>query len=186
MAKYKFGKRSLDRLKGVHPVIVEAFEAALAHEDCPHDIGIPQDGGLRSTEDQQRLFAQGRSVGRKKLPIITWVDGVNKKSNHQAKEDGYGYAVDIYIYKNSTAYWNRQWLTEFARHLQEVAKEKFGLNISWGGDWERRDMPHFEYKGGILPAPKKKETAKVKKAPTPKKPVAAKKVTAKSKTSSKK
>lgn len=191
MAKYKFGKRSMDRLKGVHPTIVLAFEKALAHKDCPHDVGIPQLGGLRTVEDQQELFAQGRSVGRKKLPIVTWVDGINKKSNHQAKEDGFGYAVDVYIYEHETksASWDITKLTEFARHLQKVAKEEVGIEISWGGDWERKDRPHFEYILGILPIveieveaePKEKEPAKepVKKQATKRKAPAKKKATSK-------
>ena len=107
---YKFGKRSLERLEGVHPTIVKAFSLALADKNCPHDVGIPQLGGLRTVAYQQWLFAQGRSDGFKKKPIVTLVDGVNKKSNHQAKEDGFGYAVDVYIFKDGKAHWNKLWL----------------------------------------------------------------------------
>ena len=60
MAKYKFGKRSLDRLKGVHPVIVEAFEAALAHEDCPHDIGfLKTEGFVLQRNNRDYLIKDG-------------------------------------------------------------------------------------------------------------------------------
>ena len=179
MAKFKFGKRSLDRLKGVHELIVKAFVLALADKECPHDVGIPQLGGLRTVEDQQKLFAQGRTVGQRKLPVVTWVDGVNKKSNHQAKEDGFGYAVDVYIYDHETksASWDKVKLTEFARHLQKVAKRELNVDIAWGGDWVRKDRPHFEVLT-LLPKPEK--TTKTTKAKTPaKKKAPAKKAPAK-------
>jgi len=172
---YKFGKRSLERLEGVHPTIVKAFSLALADKNCPHDVGIPQLGGLRTVADQQGLFAQGRSDGFKKKPIVTWVDGVNKKSNHQAKEDGFGYAVDVYIFKDGKAHWNRLWLEEFARHVQKVAKEKLDLTISWGGDWKRKDRPHFEVLTGILPSPVKKAKEVLEKKPVVKKTTVKKK-----------
>jgi len=141
---YKLGNRSLERLEGVTPILVDSLSAALAHPDCPHDVGIPQLGGLRSVEDQQGLFAIGRTVDVKKRSIITKVDGVNNKSNHQAREDGYGYAIDIYNYEDGKANWDKFKLEVFARHWQKVAKEEFDLDLKWGGDWKWKDRPHFE------------------------------------------
>ncbi len=56
-------------------------------------LGYPMfitDGG-RTAEKQAELFAQGRTKpGR----IVTWVDGVVRKSNHQQATDGFYHAVD--------------------------------------------------------------------------------------------
>lgn len=170
---YVLSNTSKDRLKGVLPIMVAAFDAAIQHPDCPEDFGIPANGGLRTTEEQQALFAQGRS---KPGMIVTKTDGIVRKSNHQAKKTGYGHAIDIYIYdhKTKSAVWDKKRLGTVARHIQKVALEKFNLKVSWGGDWESfRDYPHFEvltlpdnwtdFNAVVAkPAPKKATTPKTK------------------------
>lgn len=146
---YALSTRSKDRLKGVLPIMVAAFDAAIKHPECPFDFGIPSNGGLRTTEEQQALFAQGRSVGRKVLPIVTNADGVVNKSNHQKKSTGFGHAIDIYIFNGETkeAEWDKAKLTAVARHIQKVALEVFKLKVEWAGDWKTfKELPHFEVK----------------------------------------
>jgi len=149
---YNLSQRSLDRLKGVHPFIIEVVTKGIVYS--PYDFGIPEDGGLRTTERQQQLFSIGRTteVGTRKP--ITFTDGVNKKSNHQAKEDGLGYAFDIYIFDKGKADWNVEKLELVATHLKTVASNiseqnpKYkNLRLIWGGNWVKfPDLPHFEIK----------------------------------------
>jgi peptidoglycan L-alanyl-D-glutamate endopeptidase CwlK len=137
---YKLSNRSISRLDGVHPVLIAIFTEAI--KTSPYDYGIPQFGGCRTAEDQNMLYQRGRELPGS---IVTNVDGYIKKSNHQPKEDGLGHAVDIYAYVNGKASWNREYLTAIARHIQKVAKEKFDVDLTWGGDWSRfKDMPHFQ------------------------------------------
>ena len=42
--------------------------------------------GVRTTKRQQEHYAKGRTKPGK---IVTHADGVRKKSDHQAKDDGY-------------------------------------------------------------------------------------------------
>lgn len=77
--KYKYSKSSLEKLIGVYPKMVDfAFELAQCI-DCRLVYGV------RTDEEQNKLFKRGRSPK----------DGYKKKSSHQKKEDGYGYALDI-------------------------------------------------------------------------------------------
>lgn len=141
---YKLSKRSIERLEGVAPDMVEVIKDAITNS--PYDFGIPQYGGLRTTEDQQELYAKGRTDFSTHQKPVTYVDGINKKSNHQARQDGYGHAFDIYIYDHETkrASWNIDKLTEVANHIKKVAA-RHGIVISWGGDWKSfKDYPHFE------------------------------------------
>jgi len=132
MAKYKLSKRSEARLIGIEPVLIDIIKEALADENCPHDFGIPREGGLRSAEDQHILFLKGASK----------CDGYEKKSYHQT-----GKAFDIFGYVNGKATWNVLILTDIARHIQAVAKNKFNVKLYWGGDWRSfKDLPHFEIK----------------------------------------
>ena len=133
------GKRSLTTLIGVHPDLVKVMREAI--KDTPIDFTIT-DGG-RTTEMQKALYAKGRtSPGGK----VTNADGVIKKSNHQAKSDGYYHAVDLYPYINGKIDFNDEHgkLNVIAAHIKFIAR-KLGVKIGWGGDWKGSwDKPHFE------------------------------------------
>jgi peptidoglycan L-alanyl-D-glutamate endopeptidase CwlK len=100
--------------------------------------------GVRTTEEQQSLYAQGRT---KPGGIVTNADGVKKKSNHQAKADGYGHAVDLYPYFNKSVQVNAtNELNVIAAHILATAR-CMGIAVEWGGNWKSLpDMPHFEIK----------------------------------------
>jgi peptidoglycan LD-endopeptidase CwlK len=129
--------RSLERLKGVNPILIDILIES--QYNSPHRFEIPRDGGLRTTERQQELYSYGRTDKSRK--IITYTDGVIKKSEHQK-----GTAFDIFILlPNGKASWDKLLLTEVARHIQKVAKEKFNVDLTWGGDWTKfKDLPHFQ------------------------------------------
>lgn len=125
---FKFSKRSLDNLKGVHPLMIKLMKTAIVN--APIDFVITE--GVRTTERQQELFKQGKSK----------CDGIKNKSKHQKKADGYGYAVDLYPlpiqYKNTKPY------IILSEHIKKVAK-KLGIKITWGGDFKTFvDMPHYQ------------------------------------------
>ena len=95
--------------------------------------------GHRSVEEQQELYAQGRT---KPGAIVTHIDGVTKKGNHNYVPSR---AVDI-------APWPIDWndLPRF-RNLAtavKVAAVALGYDVRWGGDWQTfKDYPHFEIVG---------------------------------------
>ena len=77
--KYPYSKSSLKKLEGVHPNMVDfAFELA-------EIIDIRIVSGVRSDTEQHEKFLSGLSSR----------DGYTKKSNHQPKADGLGYALDM-------------------------------------------------------------------------------------------
>lgn len=109
-------------------------------------LGYPMmvTAGVRTAEEQQALFALGRTKPGK---VVTYLDGVRKKSNHQPKADGFGYALDLAFLEDldgdgeiDDPSWNekRPWGLYGA-----IAK---GLGLTWGGDWKMRDFPHIELK----------------------------------------
>lgn len=123
------------RLVGVHPDLVAKVLKVLKAMEA---LGFPMmvTSGLRTAEEQARLYAQGRTAPGKK---VTNVDGVRKKSNHQAREDGFGHAVDCAFVVDGKPSWNERlpWAAYGA-----CAK---ALGLTWGGDWRSlRDMPHLE------------------------------------------
>ena len=132
----KFSQRSKNNLIGVHPDLVRLMESAIV--DCPIDFTITE--GVRTVQRQQELYARGRTT---KGPIVTKVDGVRVKSNHQPKSDGYGYAVDLYAYPINVN--DTKNIAVIANHIKQRAKE-MNISIEWGGDWKMRDYPHFELK----------------------------------------
>lgn len=134
----RFSKRSKDALIGVHPDLVRVMEAAIL--DTPVDFTIIE--GVRTQARQATLYAQGRTT---KGAIVTYADGVKKKSNHQKKADGYGHAVDLYAFTNGKIQFNDvASLKLIAVHIKAVAA-CLGVAITWGGDWKKPyDPPHFQ------------------------------------------
>ena len=146
--KYSFTQSSLDKMKKVHPKLVEVMKTAI--ENSPYDFRITD--GARTVEEQFALYQIGRSKpGR----IVTNCDGKKIKSNHQIKADGYGHAVDIFpcgviengVYRKFTSEegYDEKKLKLIANHILKVAKSK-NINIEWGGNWKMNDTPHFELK----------------------------------------
>lgn len=147
--KYVLSEASIEKMKGVHPKLIELMKKAIS--DSPYDFKIVQ--GLRTAEYQNSLYQQGRTKPGK---IVTKLDGYNRKSNHQAKADGYGHAVDIAVcghydqngdyvkYTTDAEMFDNKKLVEISRHVKAVANE-MGLEIVWGGDWKTLyDTPHYE------------------------------------------
>ena len=145
---YSFSQTSLDKMKKVHPKLVEVMKVAI--ENSPFDFRITD--GARTAEEQFALYQIGRSKpGR----IVTNCDGKKFKSNHQIKVDGYGHAVDIFpcgviengVYRKFTSEegYDEKKLKLIANHVLAVAKSK-NIDIEWGGNWKMHDTPHFELK----------------------------------------
>ena len=120
-------KRSLGRLEGVNPILIDIIEDGI--KESPYDFAIPPDGGRRSAERQNELFKEGKSK----------CDGYKTISYHQT-----GNAFDIFISENGKASWEVPKLKAVALHLISIAKSK-GVTLIWGGNWKSfKDAPHFE------------------------------------------
>ena len=134
----KASNRSKNNLKGVHPDLIMVVMYALAISEV--DFFVNE--GVRTPQRQQELYAQGRTV---KGSIVTNVDGVNKKSNHQVKSDGYGHAVDIYYvgFKNTDNYNDDRWSKIYS--AIKTASMNLGIPVTIGAYWKNFvDKPHFE------------------------------------------
>ena len=81
---YKFSKRSLRNLEGVHPLLVNVVHRALELSNI--DFTVVE--GLRTIEKQREYVAKGASK--------------TMNSYHLKQKDGYGHAVDIYPYYNGS------------------------------------------------------------------------------------
>ena len=124
---YEWGNRSKQRMKGVEPLLRECATAALY--SSKYDMTIPWMGGLRTAEQQNRIFKTGNSQ----------LDGHNKRSYHQT-----GKALDIIPVEGG--YTNDKAFRHFAACMfTEWQKMNTGLILEWGGHWENFiDTPHWQ------------------------------------------
>lgn len=128
----------LNYFAGVHPDLVERAEriyAALAALGRP----MRPSQGVRTAEEQHTLWKAGREFPG---AIVTNADGYTKRSNHQVKDDGYGYALDS-IFTGDDPYLRRDprgelWWGVYGACIRAVG-------CVWGGDWASiLDRPHME------------------------------------------
>ena len=118
---FKLGRRSVERLQGVHPDLVKVVERAI--EMSPVDFTVLE--GLRSPERQQTLVASGASQ--------------TLNSRHIT-----GHAVDLGAWVDNQVDWSWPLYHKIANAMKAAANE-LGVAIVWGGDWKTfKDGPHFE------------------------------------------
>jgi peptidoglycan L-alanyl-D-glutamate endopeptidase CwlK len=124
---FKLGKASKRNLKGVNSMLIAVIERALQISNV--DFGIPSTGGVRTAEQQYKLYCNGKSKR----------DGNIKKSKHQS-----GNAFDIFAYVDGKASYEVEHLALCATAILQAANE-LGISVYWGGHWRNfKDMPHFE------------------------------------------
>lgn len=131
---YKLSHTSIRRIKYIKPVLIDILLEGI--KDSPFDFGIPLYGGLRTKERQEYLYSIGRTSELDRKPI-TWTTN----SYHMT-----GKAFDIFAYVDGKATWEHKYYEPIARHLQKVAKDLFCIELEWGGDWNKKDLPHFQFK----------------------------------------
>ena len=113
---YKLSSRSLGKLEGVNPVLVDTVKRAI--ELTKVDFGVIF--GVRSLETQKKLFESGRSQ--------------TMKSKHLIQPDGTAHAVDLMAYDGSDPSWEMAMYDDIADAMKAAAKEK-GAMIRWGAAW---------------------------------------------------
>ena len=131
----KFSDTSTQKLDTVHRDLRVLFNYVIARRDCTVV------SGLRTREEQAALYAKGRTEPG---GIVTYADGVDKLSRHQQ-----GTAVDVVPYPE--LYADKEALIAFGNYVKGVADALYGAGsisnrITWGGDWNMKDYPHFEIK----------------------------------------
>ena len=129
---YTLGKKSLENLKGVNPILIEILERALEISSFRKDgvdFTIINTAGVRTPEEQNRLFREG----------VSNADGYKKISKHQT-----GDALDVVPYVNGGASWDEKELLKVAVCMLQASKE-LGYNLKWGGFWRTfKDLPHYQ------------------------------------------
>lgn len=113
---FKLSKRSLKKLEGVHPDMVATVKRAI--ELTTVDFGVTY--GVRTLEEQKRLYASGRSQ--------------TMNSRHLIQGDGYSHAVDLVAYDGSDVVWENNVYDNIADAMAEAANE-VGCKIKWGAAW---------------------------------------------------
>jgi peptidoglycan L-alanyl-D-glutamate endopeptidase CwlK len=137
---------SVNRVANLHPKVREDVKKCVEEAEAgfPENMAIRIVQGLRTIDEQNALYAQGRT---KPGPIVT--KAVGGRSYHN-----YGLAVDFALLKdkdNNGTFETLSWDTkedfdkDGVRDWMEVVKvfKKYGW--VWGGDFTSiKDDPHFE------------------------------------------
>ena len=116
---YVLGKRSKERLEGVHPDLVAVVERAI--EISKIDFTVLE--GVRTRERQKELFDKGASK--------------TMNSRHLT-----GHAVDLAPWPID---WNDLGRFRIMSEAVKMASVELEVPVTWGGDWRSfYDGPHFE------------------------------------------
>ena len=122
---FKLSGRSLGKLEGVHPDLVETVKEAIKVSLV--DFGVIY--GVRNIEEQEKLFKSGRSQ--------------TMNSKHLLQDDGAGHAVDLMAYQDGEPCWEIQVYDEIADAMKEAAV-RTDLKIRWGAAWHIDDLRDWD------------------------------------------
>lgn len=129
MNNFKFSKRSVERMQGVHPELIRVVKLAITLTEV--DFGVTE--GLRTVAKQREYFDKGASK--------------TMNSRHLT-----GHAIDLVAYIGAEVRWDWPLYHKIAAAMKQAAKE-LCVAITWGGDWSSfPDGPHFELDRKVYPA----------------------------------
>lgn len=132
MNKFKLSRRSLDKLKGVHPDLISVVKRAIELTEV--DFVVIE--GLRTLERQKELVKKGAS------------QTIN--SRHLT-----GHAVDLGAWVDNKISWNWAYYYKIADAMKQASQE-LNIPIEWGGDWKTfKDGPHYQLPWAYNPEIKK-------------------------------
>lgn len=125
--KFKLSNSSLENRSGVDNRLIEISDMALSLS--VFDFGHGRQSGLRTAEEQNQLYIDGKSQR----------DGYSKISYHQT-----GLALDFFAFVDGKASWQKYHLSMVAAAFLQAAAE-LGYPLKWGGLWKSfKDFPHVE------------------------------------------
>ncbi|MEH7605487.1 M15 family metallopeptidase, partial [Priestia megaterium] len=121
----------------LHPV-VEEKKNKLVQQASEQGISIVITEGFRSKEEQDKLYAKGRT---EEGNIVTYSKGGQSYHN-------YGLAIDFAIQlKEGQVIWDMKYdgNNNNQSDWMEVVDIAKNLGFEWGGDWQGfKDYPHFQ------------------------------------------
>jgi len=126
-------KISIERVNALHPKVRDDFFNFITEAENALGITIRVTQGMRTFEEQQALYDQGRTKPGK---IVT-------KAKPGSSYHQYGLAVDLVeIVKDGV-----DWSYDMSKLLPFAVRHQ----IQWGGNWASsfKDYPHFEKHFGI-------------------------------------
>ena len=113
---FSLSTRSLDKLDGVDPSLVSVVKRAIALTKI--DFGVVY--GMRTEEEQEKLFAAGKSQTMKSKHLV-------------------GRAVDLMAYVDGKGCWELNVYDDLCDAMK-VAAEELGVAIKWGAAWSEGDI----------------------------------------------
>ena len=122
---FKLSNRSLEKLEGVNPLLVDTVKRAIQLSKV--DFGVIY--GVRSLAEQEKLYKAGRSQ--------------TMKSRHLIQEDGTSHAVDLMAYDGNNPSWDIVMYDDIADAMKAAAKET-GAKIGWGAAWQIDDIAKWD------------------------------------------
>lgn len=136
-------KSTVNQINKLHPSVRDEVTEIIKECDIAltgrAKVRVTQ--GLRTFDEQDALYQQGRTKSGKKV--------TNAKGGQSVHN--YGFAVDIcLIIDDKMASWDtaKDWDNDKVSDWNECVKIFFKHGWSWGGNWKTfKDMPHFDKEG---------------------------------------
>ena len=109
---FSLSKRSLSKLEGVHPELVNVVKLAITLTKV--DFGVTY--GVRTRAEQEELVKAGRSQ--------------TNKSYHLLQTDGFAHAVDLMAYCSGKACWELNVYDDLCDAMKDASKQLGNIQLN--------------------------------------------------------
>lgn len=135
-----FDEITINRIKLLHPNYREQIKKWYLeiNKQLPKGVRLRFTHTYRSKEEQDKLYAQGRTTKGSKV--------TNAKGGQSIHNYGLAFDIVILLDKDNNGTFETASFT-VDKYWKQVAEFFKSKGFSWGGDWTFKDYPHFEVKG---------------------------------------
>ena len=123
---FSLSKRSLSKLEGVHPDLVNVVKLAITLSKI--DFGVTF--GKRTKKEQEELVKAGRSQ--------------TNKSYHLVQTDGFAHAVDLMAYCSGKACWELTVYDDLCDAMKKASMQLGNIPIKWGAAWSEGSITSYK------------------------------------------
>ena len=136
------------KVTALHPKLADAVPQIIT-EAKARGLVVAMFSGVRKPEEQEKLYALGRTVKNPDGfdPVKKPLGNIITNAKTWESWHFYGLAVD-FAFKNSNGGW--WWPKDEDDRWDEIGKIGGMFGLAWGGAWTKfPDLPHFQLTGKI-------------------------------------